>query len=234
MSAAPFRAGCRSPSPARRPPSSSSSASRRRQVRLVPARARAAEQREHASRPASSMSVGAGRRLRICSASSAASLSVCAPRRPSASAVSCAGWKPDAAQLEHAADPRGEIERVEALELAAREVVELAAVEALLAGGQHREREARRERRQRGDLVDALGRRADEQRDVVDDRLGRVAVGAQVGDRLGARALRELVAVRVEQQRAVRVARLTPAERAQDRELAPRCSRCDPRRGSRA
>src|SRR5262249_59255376 len=114
----------------------------------------------------------------------------------------------------------GEVGGVQALQRLRGQPVELGPVEAGVARRQARQREGRRQRAQRGDLVDAVRRRADQERDVVDDRLGRVALVLEVGDRLGAAALRELLSVLVEQQAVVREARLLQLQGPGDEQLA--------------
>src|SRR5262249_59367908 len=99
----------------------------------------------------------------------------------------------EAGLLEGPADARGEVERVQALQLLLGQPVELGPVEAGVARRQARQREARRQRAQRGDLVDAVRRRADQERDVVVDRLGRAALALEAGDRLGAPPLPALL-----------------------------------------
>src|SRR4029079_9978960 len=106
------------------------------------------------------------------------------------------------AQLEELPDAARELERVQALQVLLREPVEAAAVEPALAAGDGLQLEPLRDLAEQCRAV--RDRRAGQLREVVQERLRRVALAAQLRDRRRALALRQLAAGLVDQQRRVR------------------------------
>ena len=124
----------------------------------------------------------------------------------------------DPAQLEHLPHAPGQLEAVEALQVLLREPVQPAAVEAALAARDRLQLEPLRELPEQRRTV--RDHRARQLREVVEQRLGRVTLAAQLGDRGRTLALRELRARLRHQQRGVREPRLAQAERVEQRDLA--------------